>query len=120
MADSAPQIASLKEFYPYYLGEHRNGVCRLLHFIGTWVGLSLLIYGVAVGPIWLAACAPVPGYAFAWVGHFVFENNRPATFQYPLWSFTCDWIMWSEILVGRVPLLGELPQGVIDARAATP
>ncbi len=116
-SDQRP-MTSLREFYPYYLGEHRDGTCRLLHFVGTWLALGVLVYALTLGPAWMLLIAPVPGYAFAWVGHFVFEENRPATFQYPLWSFTCDWLMWSEILRGKIPLVGELPQQVIDARRA--
>jgi hypothetical protein len=51
---------------------------------------------------WLILMALVVGYAFAWVGHFFFEHNRPATFQYPLFSFMGDWRMWFEILTGRL------------------
>jgi hypothetical protein len=103
------EFETLSDFYRFYLGEHRNGVCRALHFIGTTLGLSLLIYGVATEQLWLAAIAVVPGYACAWIGHFGFEKNRPATFKHPLRSFICDWIMWKDILVMRIPLLGELP-----------
>ncbi|MDE2496332.1 MAG: DUF962 domain-containing protein, partial [Xanthomonadaceae bacterium] len=46
--------------------------------------------------------APVCGYGCAWIGHFVFEKNRPATFRHPLYSFTGDWVMFADILRGRV------------------
>lgn len=32
---SAPRFPSFSEFFPYYLGEHRNPTCRILHFFGT-------------------------------------------------------------------------------------
>ena len=47
---------------------------------------------------------PVIGYGFAWVGHFAFEKNRPATFAYPLWSLMGDWAMFAEVVAGRRPL----------------
>jgi hypothetical protein len=50
---------------------------------------------------WLVAIAFVQGYAFAWVGHFFFEHNKPATFGYPCLSFLSDWFMWWEILTGK-------------------
>jgi len=50
---------------------------------------------------WLLACL-VAGYFFAWVGHFFFEKNRPATFTYPLYSFMGDWVMWRDILTRRM------------------
>ena len=52
--------------------------------------------------------APAPlaallcGYAFAWVGHFFFEKNRPATFKHPFYSFAGDWVMFKDILAGRI------------------
>ena len=112
MSDAASQseFETLEAFYRFYLGEHRNGVCRALHFVGTNVALSLVIYGVAVQQWWIVALAGLPGYAFAWVGHFGFEKNRPATFKHPLRSFMCDWIMWKDILIMRIPLFGDLPQ----------
>jgi len=51
----------------------------------------------------LVLVALVQGYAFAWVGHFFFEHNRPATFKYPGYSFMGDWRMWWQILTGRIP-----------------
>jgi hypothetical protein len=98
----APRYASFAEFYPFYLSEHANRTCRRLHFVGTSLGLACLAAAlVTLNPRWLLAGLLI-GYAFAWVGHFVFEKNRPATFSYPLWSFMGDWVMWSEILRGRI------------------
>ncbi|TAK93078.1 MAG: DUF962 domain-containing protein [Aquabacterium sp.] len=46
-----------------------------------------------------------PGYpyGFAWVGHFRFERNRPATFTYPLYSLMGDWVMFWQTLTGKLP-----------------
>jgi hypothetical protein len=52
---------------------------------------------------------PVIGYGFAWIGHWVFEKNRPATFKAPLYSLWGDFVMWKDMLVGRVPWSGTLP-----------
>ena len=116
-AGSELQFESLEEFYRFYLGEHRNGVCRALHFVGTTVSLGVLVYGLATQQWWIALLAGVPGYLFAWIGHFGFEKNKPATFKHPLRSFICDWIMWRDILAARVPLLGELPHKHYVARS---
>lgn len=93
---------TLKEFYPFYLSEHANRTSRRLHFMGTSLALFLLITAVFTQAWWLLAVALVQAYAFAWVGHFFFEKNRPATFRYPLLSFLGDWRLWWEILTGSI------------------
>jgi hypothetical protein len=98
----ARRYASFAEFYPFYLSEHANRTCRRLHFVGTSLGLACLAAALATLTPWWLLAGLLIGYAFAWVGHFVFEKNRPATFSYPLWSFMGDWVMWSEILRGRI------------------
>jgi hypothetical protein len=97
------QFASFAEFYPYYLSEHSNRTCRRLHFTGSALLLGVLL-AVLIGslsPWWLLAI-PLIGYGFAWVGHFFFEHNRPATFSYPLYSLLGDWVMFRDMLVGRI------------------
>lgn len=100
----ATRYTTFAEFYPFYLGEHRHPVSRRLHFLGSTNALALLLCWLAGGPLWLLPLALVQGYALAWVGHFFFEHNRPATFQYPVYSFLGDWRMWWDILRGRVSL----------------
>lgn len=96
------RFSSFSEFYPYYLAEHSDARCRTLHYAG-----SLLVIAIAVGAVatgnwpWLLAL-PVAGYGFAWVGHFFFEKNRPATFRYPLYSFVGDWVMLKDFLSGQL------------------
>lgn len=93
---------SFAEFYPYYLEEHRHPTCRRLHYLGSLLVLMVLGYALISGQwLWLLA-VPVIGYGFAWVGHFAFERNRPATFQYPLYSLIGDWVMLKDMLTGRI------------------
>ncbi len=96
-------FASFREFYPYYLGEHGNRVCRGLHFVGSALVLAMLA-AMLVGALswWWFFALPVVAYGFAWVGHFVFEKNRPATFIHPVWSFMGDWVMFKDMLIGRI------------------
>lgn len=95
---------SLKEFYPFYLSEHQNPTCRLLHFIGTGlVFVSFFLFLYTFNWIYLAII-PVLGYGFAWVGHFFFEKNKPATFKYPGYSLASDFIMFFDILTGKQPI----------------
>ncbi len=94
--------ASFREFYPFYLGEHTNRICRRLHFVGSSLVLIVLIAACATAHwmwLWLL---PVIGYGCAWIGHFFFEKNRPATFTHPLYSFAGDWVMFAQMLSGRV------------------
>jgi hypothetical protein len=100
---SSNRYTSFAEFYPYYLNEHSNPVCRGLHYVGTTLALSIWIYAVLSGNYWLLIAGLVTGYGFAWVGHFFFEHNRPATLQYPLYSFLGDWVMLKDFLTGRLP-----------------
>lgn len=97
-------FASFRDFYPYYLNEHRDRRCRRLHFIGSSLVLLIVVSALASDRLALLWLAPVVGYGFAWIGHFVFEKNRPATFRHPLYSLMGDWVMYWEVLCGRVKI----------------
>lgn len=98
------EYKTLAEFYPFYLSEHSDTNCRRLHFVGNLLVIGLLGYVLATQKLAMLLLLPVIGYGFAWVGHFVFEKNRPATFTYPLFSFMGDWMMFKDILTGKVKL----------------
>ncbi|MGM0564588.1 MAG: Mpo1-like protein [Pseudomonadota bacterium] len=95
-------FASFKEFYPYYLQEHSDRVCRRLHFVGTTGVLAILAYALITTTWWMLWLLPVFGYGFAWVGHFFFEHNRPATFKHPFYSLMGDFVMYRDMWLGRV------------------
>ena len=98
------RFASFSEFYAFYLGEHANRICRRLHFAGSSLALGFVVLAVMQGdPRWLLASL-LSGYAFAWIGHFFFEHNRPATFKHPFYSFAGDWVMFKDIMIGKIPL----------------
>ncbi|MDX5299020.1 MAG: DUF962 domain-containing protein [Gammaproteobacteria bacterium] len=98
------EFRSFREFYPYYLSEHRNPVCRRLHFAGSLLVIVLIVLAVVLKKPALLIAVPIAGYGFAWIGHFVFEKNRPATFRHPLYSLLGDWAMFRDILTGRIGL----------------
>jgi len=99
---SEKKYKSLSEFYPYYLTEHSDTTCRVLHYIGTSLFIGVVVWAI-IDPVWWKfLLMPVLGYGFAWVGHFVFEKNKPATFQYPIWSFCSDFIMIFHFLTGQI------------------
>lgn len=99
----AKEFASFADFYPYYLSEHRDRTCRRLHFVGSTLSLACLVTLVVTGNAWWLLGALVSGYAFAWVGHFGFEKNRPATFRHPFYSLMGDWVMYADTLRGKIP-----------------
>jgi len=98
------RFASFREFYPFYLSEHANAVSRRLHFVGSCGVLVLVAFALLRGNAWWLLGVPLCGYGFAWVGHFVLEKNRPATFRHPFYSLAGDWVMFVDILRGRVRL----------------
>ncbi|TQV73667.1 DUF962 domain-containing protein [Aliikangiella marina] len=96
------QFSSFNDFWPFYLGEHREKSCRVLHYVGTVGANALLIYF-----IWQQMWAWIPlalvfGYGPAWIGHFFIENNRPATFKHPWWSFIGDYKMLYLAATGKL------------------
>ena len=98
------QFTSFKDFYPYYLSEHQNVHCRRLHVIGSSLVLLTCLYSL-LSHNWAALILlPILGYGFAWVGHFVFEKNKPATFKHPFYSFIGDWVMFKDVIIGRIKL----------------
>ncbi|HEY2686349.1 MAG TPA: DUF962 domain-containing protein [Steroidobacteraceae bacterium] len=100
MADKA--YTSFKDFYPFYLSEHAHVISRRLHFAGTSIALGLIVLCFATADWWLLLVALIQGYLFAWIGHFFFEHNRPATFKYPGFSLMGDWRLWWEMLTGKL------------------
>jgi len=95
-------FARFADFYPFYLSEHANRANRRLHFIGTTLGLAGVLHSLSTLNFWWLLAGAAAGYGFAWVGHFFVEKNRPATFTYPLYSFMGDWVMWKDMLTGRI------------------
>lgn len=106
--DAAPSVdprafTSFAAFYPFYLKEHSNRTCRRLHFLGCSLALVCLGLALLTGNAWWVLAGLLCGYGFAWLGHFGFEHNRPASFKRPLYSFLGDWAMYRDIWLGRIP-----------------
>ncbi|CAM8663879.1 COG4323 Predicted membrane protein [Comamonadaceae bacterium] len=93
---------SFAEFYPFYLGEHSNTTCRRLHFVGSTLSLVCLGMLIATGKPQYFVYALLCGYGFAWLGHFGFEKNKPASFKRPLYSLMGDWRMYADIWTGKI------------------
>ena len=103
--NSQKRFSRFSEFYPYYLSEHKNQTCRRLHFVGSLLVLMVLAY-VLFSHRWVFLwLLPIIGYGFAWIGHYFFEKNKPATFKHPWYSLIGDWVMFKDILTGKLKWL---------------
>ena len=91
------RFQTYEEFWPFYVSQHLHPTCRALHFVGTTLVWIALVLAVLASPWWILA-ALLAGYGFAWIGHFYFEKNKPATFTYPLWSLRGDFRMYRLML----------------------
>jgi hypothetical protein len=101
---SETKFTSFKEFYPYYLSEHKLTINKVFHASGSILGLLALIFILYTKNYLLLPIPLFIGYLFAWIGHFVFEKNRPATFKYPFYSFIGDWVMLKDIITKKIKL----------------
>lgn len=96
-----PHCRTFHEFWPFYISQHREAGTRYFHFVGSGLALLSILAGIFFD-LKLILLAPVAGYGFAWVSHFAIEKNRPATFQYPLWSLLADYKMFYLMCRGRM------------------
>lgn len=101
---STQRFSSFREFYPYYLQEHSNRTCRRLHFIGTTLVIALVSVALVTGNLLWLWVVPFAGYGLAWIGHYGYEKNRPATFKHPLYSLAGDFVMYRDIWLGRLSI----------------
>ncbi len=108
------RIESFEEFWPFYVREHALPATRMMHFIGTSLGIAVVAAAIITEWWWLLPVAPVFGYGMAWISHFGIEKNKPASFHYPLWSFIGDIKLWALMLTGR---MGAEADRILGARA---
>ena len=99
---SEGKIKTFPEFWDLYVREHSKPMTRLLHFIGTSLGIVMLVWFLTSGALIYIPLCFVVGYGFAWFSHFFIEKNKPASFKYPLWSFVSDYKMMFCMLTGRI------------------
>lgn len=109
------RIETFDEFWPHYVREHRHKLTRQLHFVGTTLALACVAGAVFGKRRWLLLAAPFAGYGPAWISHFFIERNRPATFEYPLWSLQADFVMWGKTLAGTMD--GEVERVLAEERS---
>lgn len=105
------EFANYQAFYHFYLSEHSDPICRNLHYVGSSLVLLVLCFSILSQQYHLLWSLPLIGYGFAWVGHFFFEHNKPATFKWPFWSLASDWVMFFQFITGSLPKEYFKPQG---------
>lgn len=98
------EFENFHEFYEYYLSEHSAPLNRRLHFTGCMLVLITVLTALLSGAWGIFILAPVFGYGFAWAGHYFAEKNTPATFRHPVWSLMGDWVMFKDIVTGKIKL----------------
>lgn len=91
---------SVSDFYPFYLTQHLNPICRNLHIFGTVTAVIFSLFVILKGKFTLLLISPIIGYGFSWIGHFIFEKNKPAAFDYFWLSFKCDFLMVKDYFFG--------------------
>lgn len=99
---NSKRIGNFAEFYPFYLTQHANRTCRRTHFVGSTCALAAFVMLAVTRNPWWILVALVMGYGGAWIGHFFYEHNRPASFDQPLYSLRADWVMYWEMLTGKL------------------
>ena len=94
----------LQEYYQHYLSLHDNKTCRLLHFLGQITTITFTIWVLYNWYWYLIPVIPFVVYPFAWVGHYLFEKNKPAAFSDPVKAKISDWMMFRDILLGKIKI----------------
>ena len=88
----------------YYLNKHSNETNRLIHFVAITVILYSVILSVVMLNFWIGIIGIFSGCLMAWAAHFIFEENRPAMFQHPIWSVISGLRMYIYGLTGRLEI----------------
>ena len=94
----------MKDYYKHYLNLHKNKKCRMLHFIGQLATIAFTVWILSNWYWYLIPGIPFVVYPFAWTGHYMFEKNKPAAFHDPVKAKIADWMMFRDILLGRIKI----------------
>ena len=101
---SNKKFKSFKEFYPFYLSEHKKKLTKIFHAIGSVIVIFIILFSIYNSNYKYLYFTPIAGYGFAWISHFCIEKNKPATFKHPVYSFIGDWVMLKDVLTGKIKL----------------
>ena len=111
---SQHRFNSFEAFWPYYVAEHSQSATRALHALGTTASVACALTLIAKRKWKLLPLALLPGYGTAWLAHFLIEKNKPATFDYPLWSFIADYKMIGLMVSGKMDTEIERVHGNVE------
>jgi len=81
----------------YWTADISHGIYEFIVMLSVLIGSTRLVYGDYSGVKQMFTFILI-GYGFAWVGHFGFEKNMPATFIYPSYSLLSDWRLFFETI----------------------
>lgn len=94
-------IKNFKEFYPYYLSQHSKKLTRMLHFLGTLLMFAVIVFVLQSGKERFLWYLPIFGLGISALSHYIFEKNKPTSFQYPVFTLLGDFKMFFELLIGK-------------------
>jgi len=80
MSQSDPTFS---EFYADYLAHHRHPWNRALHLAAKLLAVAALAAAVHERSALLLLAVPVLAVAPCWIGHLLFEGNRPVSWTQP-------------------------------------
>ena len=108
MIDHQPQLEprkniTIKDFYPVYLTQHQNTANRILHFMGTGLLGLCFVTAMLFHNVVFFALMPVAAFGFSWIGHIVFEKNKPGKLQYLFFTLMSDFMLFGDLMMGRQP-----------------
>lgn len=99
---NGPDPTTFEQFWPYYVSQHLHPMTRHLHAWGPSLAILLGAGGAAAGVLWLVPTAVALGYGTSWFSHFVIEQNKPASWGRPAWSFRGDMRLIRRYFTGRL------------------
>ncbi len=86
------KYTSLKDFYPYYLTEHSDPICRELHFTGT-LGFFLLLFSAFIFQKWWLL------FCYQFVAMVLHGQAISFLKKIDLLLFNIHFIVWLQILL---------------------
>jgi hypothetical protein len=78
-----PAPEPFASYYRTYRAKHLDARNRLLHLLAKVLALGAILAAVVTQRYVLLLAAPILAVAPCWIGHLLFERNRPASWDEP-------------------------------------